>query len=36
MPASIIQYSEHCQSLPFGEYAKKTEIYDAAGKENHV
>ena len=33
MPASIIQFSEHCLSLPFGEFAKKTVIYDAAGIE---
>ena len=38
MPASIIQFSEqeHCLSLPFGEFAEKTVIYDAAGIENPV
>lgn len=36
MPASIIQFSKHCLSLPFGEFAEKTVIYDAAGIENPV
>lgn len=36
MPASIIQFSEHCLSLPFGEFAEKTVIYDAVGIENPV